>query len=165
MAASMSRATRRSICNCAASSTPTASGSPPSRGPAVEPHDNKSALRSILADDLFDLGAEAGGDVLARQRVGDVGGEEADLGAAVETAALEFQAVEILRARERDHRVGQLNLAAGAAVLFRQQIENLRLQDVAAGDDEVRWRALARRVLHHGGDREYLALLFADADD
>src|SRR5262245_52678887 len=93
------------------------------------------ALRPIVADDLLDLGAEARGDVFTRKRVGDIGGEEADLRAAIEAAALEFQAVEILRARQRDHRVRQLNFAAGAAVLFCQKIENLGLQNVAAGEN------------------------------
>src|SRR5262249_16996432 len=119
--------------------------SPRMRGPSLRiPLDSRlrgnerkgalAPLRPIeLVEDLLDLGAEAGRDVFARERVGDVGGEEADLGAAIEAAALEFQAVEILHARERDHRVGQLNFAAGAAVLFCQEIENLGLQDVAAG--------------------------------
>ena len=39
------------------------------------------------------------------------------------------------------------------------------MQDVAAGKDQVRRRPLARRLLHHAGDREYLALRRADADD
>ena len=34
------------------------------------------------------------------RRIGDVGGEEADLGAAVEAAALEFQPVELLRGHQ-----------------------------------------------------------------
>src|SRR4029079_18428640 len=32
-------------------------------------------------------------------------------------------------------------------------------------EDQVRWRPFARRLLHHAGDREHLALLGADADD
>ena len=44
-----------------------------------------------FAEDFLDLGAKARRDVLARQRVGDVGGEEADLRAAVEAAAVEFR--------------------------------------------------------------------------
>ena len=54
-------------------------------------------LRPVLADDLFDLGAEARRDVGACERVGDVRGKEADLGAAIEAAAREFQAIEALR--------------------------------------------------------------------
>ena len=70
---------------------------------------------------LVELGAKAGRDVRARQRVGHIGGEKADLRAAVEAAAVELQAVERLRARELDHRVGELDFAAGAALLFRQR--------------------------------------------
>ena len=108
---------------------------------------------------------KSGRDVGARQRVGDVGGEEADLGAAVEALAFEFQAVERLLLGKLDHRVGELDFAAGAALLRRQDVEDLRLQDVAAGDDEVRRRLRARRLFHHLGDAEQLALLLADADD
>ena len=82
----------------------------------------------------LELRAELRRDVGARERVGDIGGEEADLGAAVEAAAFELQAVERLRARERDHGVGELDLAAGAGCLLFQNVEDLRLQDVAAGD-------------------------------
>src|SRR5260221_4278856 len=88
-----------------------------------------------LAEQLLDLGAECRREVGALQRVGDIGGEKADLGAAVETAALELQAVKRLGLGELDHRVGDLDLAAGAALLLLQQREDFRLQDVAAGDD------------------------------
>src|SRR5579862_7960137 len=80
-----------------------------------------------LAQDLLDLGAEAGRNVRPRQRIGHIGGEEADLRAAVETAAFEFQAVERLRPRQLDHGVGELDFAAGAALLGAEQIEDLRL--------------------------------------
>ena len=49
--------------------------------------------------------------------------------------------------------------------LVAEQVENLRLQDVAAGDDEVRRRVLALRLLHHAGDPEAGLVLLADADD
>src|SRR5262245_33912986 len=61
--------------------------------------------------------AELGPEVGARKRVGEVGGEEADLGAAVEALAVELQPIERLRFGELDHGVGELDLAAGAAVL------------------------------------------------
>src|SRR5215470_19456656 len=57
--------------------------------------------------------AELGPEVSARERVGEVGGEEADLGAAVEALAVELQAIERLRLGELDHGVGELDLATG----------------------------------------------------
>ena len=93
--------------------------------------------RSIIPEQLLQRRPECRRDVVARERIGDVGGEEADLRAAVEAAAFELQAVERLLLGEPDHRVGELDLAAGAALLGRQDVEDLRLQDVAAGDDEV----------------------------
>ena len=43
--------------------------------------------------------------------------------------------------------------------------EDFRLQDIAAGEDEIGRRAADRRLLDHAGDREHLALALADADD
>src|SRR5437588_3958330 len=100
-------------------------------------HFSGTCASSLLAEQLLDFLAERRRDVLARQRIGDVGGEEADLGAAVEAAAGKLQAIERLLLGELDHGVGDLDFAAGAAALRRQDVENLRLQDVAAGDDEV----------------------------
>ena len=74
-------------------------------------------LSSAFRQQRLDLGAELRGDVVAGKRVGDIGGEEADLGAAVEGAALELESVERLLAREPDHRVSELDLAAGAPSL------------------------------------------------
>src|SRR4029079_16280671 len=68
------------------------------------------------------------------QAVGDVGAEEAGLGAAIMALALELDAVEFLRLGEADHGVGELDLAAGAALLGLQDLEDLRLENVAAGD-------------------------------
>ena len=95
---------------------------------------------AVLARQSFQLGAKRRRDVVARERVGDVGGEEAELRAAVEGAALELEGVDRLRLEQPQHRVGHLDLAAGAGLLVRQQVEDLRLQDVAPGDDQVRRR-------------------------
>src|SRR5207245_1314520 len=84
--------------------------------------------------------AELGSEVCARKRVSKVSGEETDLGAAVEALAIELQPVERLRLGELDHGVGELDLAASAAVLPGEDAEDLRLQDVAAGDDQIGWR-------------------------
>src|SRR5215475_4674531 len=109
--------------------------------------------------------AEFGPEIGARERVGEVGGEEADLGAAVKALAVELEPVERLRLGEFDHGVGELDLAAGAAALLGENAKDLRLQDVAAGDDQIGGRLLARRLLHHLRDAEQLALGLADADD
>ena len=98
----------------------------------------KSQPPLISSKIFYDLGAEARRDVLARQRVGHVGGEKADLGAAVEAAAFELEAVEGLRPRQLDHGVGQLDLATGTALLRAEEVENFRLQDVAACEDQIR---------------------------
>src|SRR5689334_5496117 len=74
-------------------------------------------LGTALTQQLLDLGAERRREVGALQRIGDIGGEEADLGAAIEAAALELQAGERLSLGELDHRIGDLDLAAGAAFL------------------------------------------------
>src|SRR3546814_13549337 len=74
----------------------------------------------------------AGGlpQVVALQRIGEVGLEEASLAAAVEPPAFEAQAVEGLPADGARHRVGKLNLAAGAPVLAFQLVDDLPLQAV-----------------------------------
>src|SRR5262249_20926684 len=80
---------------------------------------------------LLELGVERRRDVLALARVGHVGGEEAALRAAVEGAAFELEPIERLPLGELDHGVGELNLAARAALLGSENLEDLRLQDVA----------------------------------
>src|SRR5215831_12051648 len=119
---------------------------------------------SVLHQPL-ELGAEIRRDVLARQRVGDVGGEEADLRAAVKTLAGELEAEERLRLGQAHHAVGELDLAAGAARLVLQDGKDLRLQDVAARDAQTRGRLLALRLLYHLRDLERLADARAHADD
>src|SRR5215813_264879 len=109
---------------------------------------------SAFAQQALGFFAQFGRDVGTRERVGDVRGEKADLGTAVIALAFELQAIERLLLGELDHRVGQLDLAAGATVLRRQDGEDFGLQDVAAGDDEVRRRLRARRLLHHPRDAE-----------
>src|SRR5262249_27568731 len=95
---------------------------------------------SAFAQQALGFLAQFGRDVGTRERVGDVRREKADLRTAVIALAFELQAIERLLLGELDHRVGQLDLAAGATVLRRQDGEDFGLQDVAAGDDEVRRR-------------------------
>src|ERR1700737_4180457 len=95
-----------------------------------------SAQPILLPQQPLELRAHRRRDVGARERIGDVGGEETSLRAAVEASACELQSVERLRPGELDHGVGELDLAAGAALPGGQKVEDFGLQDVAAGDDE-----------------------------
>ena len=56
-------------------------------------------------------------EIGARHAEGDVGAEETRFRAAIMPLALEFDAVEALRFRKPDHGVGELDFAAGAALL------------------------------------------------
>ena len=60
----------------------------------------------------------------AIEREGDVGGEKAELRAAVVGAPVEAHAMERLRPGELDHAVGQLDLAA-RALLDRSRISKI----------------------------------------
>src|SRR6516165_2308241 len=90
-----------------------------------------------LAQHRLKFGAKRRRNVLARQRIGDVGGEEAYLGTAIERAAIEFQPIGRLGLGQANHRVRELDLATRSALLGRQDVKDLRLENVAAGDDEV----------------------------
>src|SRR5579864_9171794 len=101
----------------------------------------------------------------ARQPEGDVGAQESGLRTAIMPLAFELDAVKTLRPRQSDHGVGELDLAARAALMPLQDLEDLRLQDVAPGDREVRRRAALRWLLHHAFDLEQAPLTLADAAD
>src|SRR5882724_8548562 len=100
----------------------------------------------------------------ARHAEGDIGAEETGLGAAIVPLALEFDAIEALGFLKPDHRIGELDLAAGAVLQRFQDLENLRLQNVAPGDRQVRRRSTLGRLLHHAVDLEHVAVLVALAD-
>src|SRR5262245_54807742 len=105
------------------------------------PHDSYrrgEERKSSIPEEPLRLLAQLRRNVGTGKGIRNVGGEEADLGAAVIAVALEPQAVERLPLGELDHRIGKLDLAAGAPVLRRQDVEDFRLQDIAAGNDEVR---------------------------
>ncbi len=53
-----------------------------------------SGTEAVRSDQLLDLGEDRVAQLRPLQRIGDIGGEEAGLGAAVEGAALIFQRVE-----------------------------------------------------------------------
>ncbi len=80
---------------------------------------------------------EAGRDVVPVEGEGEIGGEEAEPRAAVVGPSVESHAVEGLGAGELDHAVGQLDLAARALLDQFENLEDFRLQDVAARDDQV----------------------------
>src|SRR5258708_34503331 len=82
---------------------------------------------AIGLEDLAHLAAH----VRALERERDVGFQEPDLVAAVEAAAFEAHAVERHQAEQVGERVGQLDLAAGAALLPIEIKKYLRLQDVS----------------------------------
>src|SRR5687768_8591120 len=71
-------------------------------------------------------------DLRMVEREGDVGLDEAGLVAAIESAPFETIAVEAAAPAHQRHRVGQLDLAAGAGALLVEMREHVRLQDVAA---------------------------------
>src|SRR5258707_13849276 len=92
-------------------------------------------IQSQFADQSFELCPHRRRDVAALERIGDVGRKKAHLRAAIEAPAVEFQAVERLGLGELDHRVGELNLAAAAAILGGKNVEDVGLEDVAAGEE------------------------------
>src|SRR5258708_31302786 len=94
----------------------------------------KAVELASLLQILLHLVAKTVAQIGARHGEGDVGAEETRLGAAIMPLALELDAVEGLRFRQADHRIGELDLAAGAALLRLQDFEDLRLQDVAPGN-------------------------------
>src|SRR5690349_24417034 len=102
-------------------------------------------VQKLFLQIFLHLRAEAVAQFGTRQAKGDVGAQEARLRAAIMALALEFDAVEFLRLRQTDHGVGELDLTAGSTLLRLQDLEDFRLQDVAAGDREVRRRSALRR--------------------
>jgi hypothetical protein len=76
-------------------------------------------------------------DIVARYRQRDVRLDKAGLVAAIVTLAIEGEAMERLVADQLRHRVGQLDLAAGALFLRLQDAHHLGLKDVAARDHQV----------------------------
>src|ERR1700716_4560568 len=95
---------------------------------------HRPGMTSSLLQILLHLRAQAVAQIGARHGEGDVGAEEAGLGAAIVPFALELDTVEALGLGKLDHGIGELDLAAGAALLGLQDLENLGLQDVAPGD-------------------------------
>src|ERR1700736_3246718 len=113
---------------------------------------------------LLHLLAQIVAQIRARHAEGDVGAQESRLRAAIVAFAFELDTVETLLFGQPDHGVGELDLAAGAALLRFQDFENFRLQDVAPGDRQIRGRGALGRLFHHAVDLEHLAVRVALAD-
>src|SRR5258707_12971279 len=122
------------------------------------------ALSPSLLQILLHLGAQAIAKVVARHGEGDVGAEETGFRTAIVPLALELDAVEALRFRKPDHRIGELDLAAGAPLLGFQDLEDFRLQDVAPGDRQIGRSGALARSSHQSVDLEHVAVLVALAD-
>src|SRR5262249_56161789 len=75
------------------------------------------ALVTSPAHQALELCPHRRRDVAAFERIGDVGRKKTRLRAAVEAPAFEFEAIERLGLGELDHRVGELDLAAGPPLL------------------------------------------------
>src|SRR5262249_17019812 len=108
--------------------------------------------------------AERRTEILAGEAIGDVGGKEAHPVAAIIGLALEFEAEEALLRHQLDHRIGQLDLAAGSRILRGDAIEDLRLQDITAGNDEIGRRIFELRLFDHAVNAKAAAEGGADLD-
>src|SRR6185437_3037587 len=119
---------------------------------------------SSASDQFLDLGLEGIGQIWASECISHIGGEKSDFGAAIERLALIFQGVEGLAFEQRNHGVGDLDLAAGAFFLGRQEIEDVGLEDIAAKYGEVGGFGPRLRLLHHAVDGKDASVAFADLD-
>ena len=102
--------------------------------------DPKEKRFPALQRHLLHLRPERGREVFALEAEGDVGDQEAELGAAVIGAPVEAHAVEGLALGKLHHAVGELDFAARPFLDLLEEAEDLRLQNIAAGDDQVRGR-------------------------
>src|ERR1700681_1152902 len=84
-------------------------------------------------------GLQRGAGLLAEVRVfqgvSDIGAKKSDGIAAVIGDPVVFEGVKRLAFQKADHGVGELDLAPRAGLLCGQPLENLRLEDVAAGNE------------------------------
>src|SRR5687768_17766238 len=106
-----------------------------------------SSKPAHFIDDALELALEGERKIVAIEAIGDIGGEEADLVAAIIGPAGEFEAGEFLPRQQADHRIGDLDLAARTRLLFLDLGEDLGLQDIAARDDEIGRCRFALRLL------------------
>jgi len=95
------------------------------------------AQSSSLAQQLLQLCPEGRRNILPCQRESDIRCEETETGAAIIGDAVEAHAVEAPGLCKREHRIGQLDFAAGAFFALFENAENIGLEDVPAGDIKV----------------------------
>src|SRR5918996_2445271 len=114
---------------------------------------------------LLDFGCQHVAKIGPRQRIGDIRSEEAELRSAVESAPLIFVSIEGLALEQGQHRVGDLNLAAGSFLLRSENIENFRLKNIAAENGEIGRLGSGLRLLHHTVDRQEPSVVFAAQTD
>src|SRR5450756_2682002 len=88
----------------------------------ASPRNDDTSLRQILLHLLAQPVAQIG----ARHAERDIGAQEACFRAAIVALAFELDAVEGLGPGQTDHGVGELDLAAGAALLRFQDLEDFR---------------------------------------
>src|SRR5262245_59276761 len=126
---------------------------------------NDFALSTLAFEQLLQLGPKRRRQVGSVKGVGDVGRQKADLASAVVNRAIEAHGEERLAFGKLDHGIGDLDLAAGAALATLEDGEYLRLQDIASGDVQIGRRGAARWLLDHAGDARDLRSPILDADD
>src|SRR5690606_9941450 len=112
-----------------------------------------------------DRGPRLLAEIGALQGESDIGAQQADLVAAVIGLAVVFHGGEGLVLHQPGHAVSQLDLAARAPLGLLQDVEDLRLQDVAARDRQVRRRLAARRLLDHALHADAAAVAALRVDD
>src|SRR5579871_2495082 len=133
-------------------------------GPTIARPWSRSGSGSSAEAVLAEFFAEPGREVGAIEAECDIGGEEAEFRAAIVGDAVEANAVERLLGAQSDHAVGQLDFAPSPLLAAFEDREDFRLQDVAPGDDEVRWRRTLSRLLHHSRDLEGATVVLPDGD-
>src|SRR5260370_40676550 len=87
--------------------------------------------------------------IRAFQAESDLRRNEADAIAEVIAYALELVAIDFAALGQRHQRVGQLNFAARARLALREQLEDIRGQNVAPHDRKFAGRFFRRRLLDH----------------
>src|SRR5579872_680150 len=130
---------------------------------AASPRNDRVSAQPLasLPKILLHLGAQAIAQFLARHAEGNIGTQETGLRAAIMALAAELKPIEFLSFGKPDHRIRKLDLAAGAVLLGLQDLENLRLEDVATGDREIGRRGTLWRLFDHSIDLEEFAVLLA----
>src|SRR5262245_47088663 len=106
--------------------------------PYPPPQGGRGDVRPLVAQELRQGIAKFRTDIRASECIGDIGDQESGFRSRIVGAAAVTEAGEALRLSETLHRVGDLDLAPGARFLTFEQVKNLRLQNVATGDDEIR---------------------------